>query len=138
MTNDRCYSSVPSELFVVLFWSIFGEIARLTNNLDDSSAEALPDALREPLVVRAIEELTMVNQTELERARYEARRKAQLDHNTWLKAARLEGRQEGLKEGRHVGIEEGRTQGEWIGAIHVCQRLLNRPETATTSSRNDP
>jgi predicted transposase/invertase (TIGR01784 family) len=32
--------------------------------------EALPEALRGPLVARAFEELAMVNQTELERARY--------------------------------------------------------------------
>jgi hypothetical protein len=74
--------------------------------------EALPQALRGPLVARAIEELTMVSQTELERARYEARRTAQLDHNTRLKAARLEG--------------------EWIGAIHAWEQLLDRPETPIT------
>jgi predicted transposase/invertase (TIGR01784 family) len=96
--------------------------------------EALPQALRGPLVARAIEELTMVSQTELERARYEARRKAQLDQNTWLKAAH----QEGLTEGRQSGLKEGRTQGEWIGAIHLCERLLNRPETPTTELEGLP
>jgi hypothetical protein len=40
-----------------------------------------------------------------------------LDHNTWLKAAR----------------QEGLTEGEWIGAIHLCEQLLNRPETPTTN-----
>jgi predicted transposase/invertase (TIGR01784 family) len=72
--------------------------------------EALPAAFREqPLVLRAVEELKMLTQTDLERERYEARRKAQLDYNTGLKVARMEG--------------------EKIGLIHAFERLLNRPET---------
>ena len=63
----------------------------------------------------------MLTQTELERERYESRRKAQLDHNTYLKEARLQG----LQEGR----TEGRTEGEKIGIIHLCERLLGRSET---------
>ena len=59
----------------------------------------------------------MLTQTHLERARFEARRKAQLDQNILVKVARLEGR------------EEGRTEGEHIGVIHLCERLLKRPET---------
>jgi len=85
--------------------------------------EALPAALQQPLVRRAVEELKMLTQTDLERERYEARRKWQLDYNSGLNAARMEGRQEGR--------EEGRSQGEKIGIIHLCERLLNRPETAT-------
>jgi flagellar biosynthesis/type III secretory pathway protein FliH len=80
--------------------------------------DALPVAFQEqPLVLRALEELKMLSQTDLERERYEARRKAQLDYNTGMKVARMEGR------------EEGRRQGERIGMIHGWQRLLNRPET---------
>jgi predicted transposase/invertase (TIGR01784 family) len=78
--------------------------------------EALPAAFREqPLVLRAVEELMVLTQTDLERERYEARRKAQLDYNTGLKVARMEGRNEGEK----------------IGLIHAFERLLNRPETPT-------
>jgi hypothetical protein len=73
--------------------------------------EALPAALQKPLIVRALEELEMLTKTDEERERYEARRKAQLDHNTGLKVARLEG--------------------EKIGMIHLCERLLNRPQTST-------
>jgi predicted transposase/invertase (TIGR01784 family) len=86
--------------------------------------EALPAAFQQqPLVLRAMEELKMLTQTDLERERYEARRKAQLDYNTGLKVARMEGREEGR--------EEGRFQGEKIGIIHAFERLLNRPETPT-------
>ncbi len=59
----------------------------------------------------------MPSETELERERYEARRKWQLDYNTGMKAARLEGR------------EIGQARGEQIGRIHAYERLLRRPET---------
>jgi hypothetical protein len=57
----------------------------------------------------------MLTQTDLEGERYEARRKAQLDYNTGLKVARM----------------EGRAEGEKVGVIHAFQRLLNLPETPT-------
>ena len=56
----------------------------------------------------------MLAQTDVERERYEARRKAQLDYNTGLKVAHMEGRAEGE-----------------IGRIHLCERLLNPPLTPT-------
>jgi len=88
--------------------------------------EALPAALQQqPLVVRAVEELKMF--TDVERERYEARRKWQLDYNSGLKAARMEGEEEGQKKGR----VEGRMEGEKMGLIHLCERLLHRPETPT-------
>jgi predicted transposase/invertase (TIGR01784 family) len=85
--------------------------------------EALPAALEQPLVRRALEELKVLSQTDLERERYEARRKAQLDYNTGLKVARMEGREEGQ--------QEGLARGQKIGIIHLCERLLQRPETPT-------
>lgn len=60
----------------------------------------------------------MLTQTNEERELYEARRKAQLDHNTGLKMARLEGQEEGL------------SKGEKIGTIQLCERVLHRPATS--------
>lgn len=77
--------------------------------------EAVPTALQRPLVLRALEELKMLMQTNAEREIYESRRKAQLDYNTGLKVARM----------------EGQLAGEKIGMIHLCERLLHRPETPT-------
>jgi len=74
--------------------------------------DELPAPLQQPLVKRALEELKMLKQTDPERERYEARRKAQLDYNTMVKVARLEGRAQ-----------------EKIETIHFCERLLHRPET---------
>jgi flagellar biosynthesis/type III secretory pathway protein FliH len=81
-----------------------------------------------PLVLRALEELRMLGQTELERERYEARRKAQLDYNTGLKVAHLEGHAAGRSEGRAEGRAEG--QQAIIALIHGSERLLSRPLTA--------
>jgi predicted transposase/invertase (TIGR01784 family) len=105
--------------------------------------EAVPAALQQqPMVLRALEELKMLAQTDAERERYEARRKALLDYNTAMKVARMEGREEGRSEGREEGRnqgrsegrEEGRNQGRTEGAIeriHLCERLLNRTRTPT-------
>lgn len=78
--------------------------------------EALPAALNVPPIHRALEELLMLTQNDLERERYEARMKLHRDEISWRKAARDEGRQEGIKEGI-------------IGQIHLCQRLLKRDVT---------
>ncbi len=77
--------------------------------------DALPAALQQhPLVPRAVKELTMITQSDIERERYEARRKAQLDYNTGLKEAR----QEEKKIGK-------------IDMIHAFERLLRLPQTPT-------
>src|SRR5260370_34902865 len=92
----------------------------------------------QPVVRRALEELKMLSQTDLEREQYEARRKAQLDHNTALKAAQMdreqarqEAREEGRQEGRQQGRAERRQQGGQIGAIHPLDLLLNLPQPPT-------
>jgi predicted transposase/invertase (TIGR01784 family) len=93
--------------------------------------DALPTAFNEhPLVRRAFTELMMLTQTELERERYESRRKAQLDYQTGLKVARLEG----LIEGREEGLIEGRAKERadaMISMIHFCETMLARSPTPT-------
>jgi predicted transposase/invertase (TIGR01784 family) len=92
----------------------------LLRYMEKMDTEALPAALQqEPWILRAVEELKMLAQNDVERERYEARRKAQLDFNTAVKAARMEGR------------TEGRAEGEMIGRIHLCEQLLQRPLTPT-------
>jgi predicted transposase/invertase (TIGR01784 family) len=139
------FTKAATELLTGLdIWLYF---LRHAQNMD---LEALPAALERPLVRRALEELKMLSQTDLEREQYEARRKAQLDHNTALKVAQIEregareegrregreegrrqGRQEGRQEGREEGRQEGRTEGEKIGMIRLLERLLHRPQTPT-------
>jgi predicted transposase/invertase (TIGR01784 family) len=80
--------------------------------------DAIPPALQLPLVLQAFEELKMLAHTDYERERYESRRKAQLDYQTGIKVARLEGREEGRMEGR-------------IAVIHLCEQVLKRAQTPT-------
>jgi predicted transposase/invertase (TIGR01784 family) len=87
-------------------------------HVEKMDPEALPSALSGPLFAKAVKELVMLSQTDIERERYEARRKAQLDYNSGLKGARLEGEAEGLAKGK-------------IGVIQFCERLLGLTETAT-------
>jgi predicted transposase/invertase (TIGR01784 family) len=100
--------------------------------------DALPTVIQHhPWVQRAVEELQMLAQTDVERERYEARRKAQLDYNTGLKVARLEGLEEGLHKGRLEGRQEGLAEGLQKGqtaakiqTIHLLERSLQRSETS--------
>ena len=62
----------------------------------------------------------MLTQDDLERERYEARLKALRDHNTFVQYA---------QEAQEIGRQEGRIEGEKIGIIHFCERLLDRQET---------
>jgi len=107
--------------------------------------EALPAALQQqPLVMRAVKELQMLTQSEIERQRYEDRRKAQLDHNSLMgdrraaaeevRAARREAEEAGAearKKALDEGRNEGRNEGRLVGIIQLCERLLKRPETPT-------
>jgi predicted transposase/invertase (TIGR01784 family) len=106
------FKKTPAELKSSLdIWLYFLRHAANINT------EAVPAVMQQPLVLRALEELRMLSQTDLERERYEARRKAQLDYSSGLSAARLEGKEEGLEKGEKIGI------------IHAFERLLNKPET---------
>ncbi|HZK82431.1 MAG TPA: Rpn family recombination-promoting nuclease/putative transposase [Humisphaera sp.] len=80
-------------------------------------AGALPTALQRPSILRAVEELKMLTQTDIERERYESRRKAQLDHDSAMGHARRQGEL------------SGEIIGEKIGAIHAYERMLHRPRT---------
>jgi predicted transposase/invertase (TIGR01784 family) len=92
---------------------------------------ALPPALRVPEIKRAMEVLTMLTQSDLERERYEARVKLERDRISNLLSARKEGLQEGRAEGRAEGLKEGREIGELVGRIHSYQELLGRALTPT-------
>ena len=83
--------------------------------------EALPAALAAVEEVRrAMGELQMVAQSDLERERYEARLKWQHDIATALEEAGEKRRAEGRVEGRKE---------ELISHLHFCQHLLRRAET---------
>jgi predicted transposase/invertase (TIGR01784 family) len=81
----------PTELSSGLdIWLYF---LRYAEKMDTAT---VPAALQQPLVLRALEELKMLTQTDLDRERM-----------------------------------DGRAEGEKIGIIHHCERLLNRQQTPT-------
>jgi predicted transposase/invertase (TIGR01784 family) len=100
------------------FWLYF---LRHAGKMD---TDALPPELRRPLVLWALEELKMLAQSDSERERYEARRKFQMDYQTGLKVARMEGREEGREQGRVEARIESR-----VAIIQLCEQVLNRPQT---------
>jgi len=110
--------------------------------------EALPRQLATSLIPRAMEELIMVTQDELERERYEAREKVYRDALSFIvhlqeevdeareralregmAAGIAKGQAEGMAQGIAAGRAEGIAAGELIGTIRLCQQLLQRPVT---------
>jgi len=98
-------------------------------NAEKMDAMALPLPIRQPLIVRAFEELKMLTQNDIERERYWARFKALSDHNTYVLEAREDGFKKGLEEGIEQGIEQGVRQGK-LDLVQTLERLLNRSETS--------
>jgi len=99
--------------------------------------EGLPAALERPLIKRAMEDLKMLTQSELEYERYESRRKAQLDENTLRNAAQreMEAAQREMEaaqremEAAQREVETARR--EIQKSIRFCELMLDRPETPT-------
>ncbi|HMC89219.1 MAG TPA: Rpn family recombination-promoting nuclease/putative transposase [Gemmataceae bacterium] len=85
----------------------------------------LPGALDVPEIHRALGDLQMMTQSELERERYESRLKMQRDIYTALKEARDEGRQEERRQGR-------------IERIQFLQRLLRQALTPVEHLQTQP
>ncbi len=82
--------------------------------------EAVPTTMQSPPVLRALEELKMLTQSDIERERYESRRKFQMDYTSDMNEQRREGRQEGRQE----GLFEAR-----IKNVHFCEQFLGRAIT---------
>lgn len=89
---------------------------------------ALPGLLDTPEIHRAMEELTVLSQNDVERERYEARLKLHRDELSRLHSAH--------REGLELGIEQGIEKGKWIGMIQTYQRLLKRPLSSEEQLRS--
>ena len=76
-------------------------------NLD---TENLPKHLVTPLIQKAVEELKMFTQDEIQREIYESRRKAIMDYNSMISEVErinlAKGREEGLAKGLEKGLEK--------------------------------
>lgn len=100
--------------------------------------EQLPNLLDRPPIRHATEELAMITKLDLEKERYESRRKAQMDQNSFIRAAqkreeqalakgRAEGKAEGKAEGEEKGKAEGEAKGRAEGEIRALQSVLGLP-----------
>jgi predicted transposase/invertase (TIGR01784 family) len=89
----------------------------LFRHAESIDVDHLPARLSQPVYRRAIEELEMLTQDDQERMRYEARMLAIRTQQTLV------------EEAEERGLEKGMEKGEWIGRIHLAERLLNRPQT---------
>jgi len=89
----------------------------------------LPAALRIPAIVRAMEVLKMLAQSELERERYEARLKDWRDRVSF---------EDAVKEAQHAasvalekGMEKGMEKGTLLGRIRSYEEVLKLPVSST-------
>jgi predicted transposase/invertase (TIGR01784 family) len=108
---------------------------------EELDTEALPPALEFPEIRKALGELQMMTQSELERDRYEARLKMQRDISSAMAEARREGQRQGRVEGRAEAHAEGRVEGriqELPRFIHLCQRVLKLDQTPEEQLRALP
>lgn len=83
----------------------------------DLDPAQLPSELQIPVVRQAVEVLDMLSKNDVERERYRARLKWERDQTAFI------------DEARELALEKGLAAGEWIGRIHVCQRILKTPLT---------
>lgn len=100
----------------------------------------LPAQLQANEIQQALEELRMLSQDQLERERYEARLRVQMDESIRKKAATIwaeEALKKGIDEGLAKGLAAGRAQGRaetqleyLVSSIQLFQRGLKRTETA--------
>jgi predicted transposase/invertase (TIGR01784 family) len=113
---------------------------QLTSSLDrwcyflrhgaDLDPDNLPALLDVPEIRQALEVLAMFTKDEQEREIYELRLKYQRDQSSLLYDAEERGIKKGEERGEERGIKKGEVKG-LMGQIHLCQRLLKQPLTAS-------
>ncbi len=94
---------------------------------DKISEGQLPSALQKPLLIRAMEDLNMLTQTETEREQYQSRLKGIRDYNT-----NIIGREKDKEQAHAQGRVEGRVEGLRENTIRTIQNLdecLLQPKT---------
>jgi len=89
--------------------------------------EELLKLFPELAIQRATEALNSINLITKDKQMYDLRKKAEIDYNWGLKAAKKEGREEGIE----IGKSKGRC-GELVKTIHFCQSILLSPQTSIT------
>ncbi|WP_186644649.1 Rpn family recombination-promoting nuclease/putative transposase [Fluviispira vulneris] len=102
-TMERIYSD-----FKIIFLEIPKVKKKFYNDLDkwmqffNGASKEEINTMNNSAIKQAYETLEYISQDPAERARYEARRKYQLDYNTGMLTAREEGKEEGKEEGIEI------------------------------------
>jgi len=79
-------------------------------------------------IQKATVALNNINLITKDKQLYDLRKKAEIDYNWGLQAAKREGREEGREEGTEIGESAGRKK-EIVKTIHFCQSILAVPQT---------
>jgi len=119
-------------IHVIELPKFLGTIEELKDDLDrwcyflrygeSLETDPIPDGLNTPPMVKAVEVMKNMTQSEIERERYESRLKAIRDQQFYVESAREEGLEEGLEKGREKGREEGR-QLELVNSLETGLEL---------------
>lgn len=99
-------------------------------NAADLDTDALPSGMRKPALQKAMEVLTVISKTDLERERYEAAVRWERDHRMYvLEKERAEQKAEKAQREAEKAQRDG-----IVDRIHLCQRLLKIPQTPPQES----
>ncbi len=91
---------------------------------EDLEDDSIPYQLATPEIEQAIKELKVFTKDEIERERYESRRKALMDRNSLLADRYETGLQKGLQEGKQKGLQEGKQKGLQEGKQEIVTNAL--------------
>ena len=85
-------------------------------------------AVKDSYIEKAYRQVVKLSADEMARLEYEAREKAERDHDAYLKSSWLDGQKDGIeigrKDGRAEGIEIGRKSGIEIGRSESIRRVV--------------
>jgi hypothetical protein len=98
-----------------LFWLLYSH---------QYSSEELVKLFPELAIQRATVALNNINLITKDKQMYDLRKKAEIDYNWGLKAAKREGREEGIEIGEARGEAKSLRK-----TIHFCQLILSIPQT---------
>ncbi len=113
MKEEELVSASPSDRW--LFWLLYS---------NQYSSEELVRLFPELAIQRATVALNNINLITKDKQMYDLRKKAEIDYNWGLKAAKREGREEGIGIGESAGRKK-----EIVKTIHFCQSILAVPQT---------
>lgn len=93
-------------------------------NGQEIDSEQVPKELNSPAICKALEELNMLSQDDLERERYLARVRVERDEKSRLISAKEDGIEQGVEIGKAQGKAQGKAEGRAEGMLKIISMLL--------------